>query len=49
VDADGQQILKYTVIGETGNLITCNGVVSDRVITTPNPDGTTTTSLNWAE
>jgi hypothetical protein len=49
VDADGQQILKYTVIGENGNLITCSGVVSDRVITTPNPDGTTSTSLNWVD
>lgn len=46
VDADGQQILKYTVIGETGALITCDGVISDRVITTPEPAGTTTTS-SW--
>ncbi len=48
VDADAQQILKYTVIGENGNMEIRNGYISDRVITTPNPDGTYPTGWNWS-
>jgi len=42
VDADGDQILQYTVIGDSG-LESREGIVADRIITTPSGTGT----LNW--
>ena len=43
VDADGDQILQYTVIGDNG-LTTKEGIVADRIITTPE---TSSTPSNW--
>lgn len=42
VDADGDQILQYTVIGDSG-LESREGIVADRIITTP----VSGDSLSW--
>jgi hypothetical protein len=42
VDIDGDQILQYTVIGDSG-LESREGIVADRIITTPPANG----SINW--
>jgi hypothetical protein len=43
VDADGQQILKYSMITETGNIEMNDGLVVDKIITT-SPEKI---SVNW--
>jgi hypothetical protein len=41
VDADGQQILKYTTIGQNGHIQMNDGIVVDHVITTFDEEKTT--------
>jgi hypothetical protein len=44
VDAEGQQILQFAMIGENGKIQMNDGIVADKVITTP---GLGETSYNW--
>ncbi|HTJ13819.1 MAG TPA: hypothetical protein VL547_17405 [Dinghuibacter sp.] len=44
VDVDGQQILKYTTVTESGNIQMNDGIVVDHIITTFNGDSATTSS-----
>ncbi len=45
VDIDGQQILKYAVIGENGNIEIKDGLVADRIII--EDDAESTSSWSW--
>jgi hypothetical protein len=48
VDADGQEILQYTVIHENGRIEMRDGIVADKISTTPEPTlPSTTTTLTW--
>ena len=47
VDTDGQQILKYSVIGQNGNIEIKDGLIVDHITTIPGGGGASESTYSW--